>query len=145
MSNGFEQHRSTLPLIAILIGVTPNECEAVTEALYAAGFRIVEVPLNSPSAPESIERLAKQFGDHMLLGAGTVLTTDEVNEIYNSGGKLIVAPNTNIDVIRTSVRLSLTTIPGAATPSEAFAAMTAGADAVKVFPAEMVSPQILAS
>lgn len=145
MPNGFEQHLSTLPLIAILRGVTPNECEAVTEALYAAGFRIVEVPLNSPSALKSIERLAKQFVDQMLVGAGTVLTTDEVNEIYNSGGKLIVAPNTNIDVIRTSVGLNLTTIPGAATPSEAFAAMTAGADAVKVFPAEMVSPQILAS
>ena len=73
MSNGFEQHLSTLPLIAILRGVTPDECEAVTEALYAAGFRIVEVPLNSPSALESIERLAKQFGDQMLVGAGTCL------------------------------------------------------------------------
>ena len=106
---------------------------------------MVEVPLNSPQPLQSIERIAKAFGNQMLIGAGTVLTPDEVTRVNDSGGKLIVAPNTNVDVIGTAIKLGLTCIPGAATPSEAFTAMAAGAHAVKVFPAEMIGPKILAS
>ena len=145
MANALDDYLSELPLIAILRGITPEECEPVAEALFAAGFRMVEVPLNSPQPLQSIERIAKAFGNQMLIGAGTVLTPDEVTQVNDSGGKLIVAPNTNVDVIGTAIKLGLTCIPGAATPSEAFTAMAAGAHAVKVFPAEMIGPKILAS
>ena len=145
MANAFDGYLSELPLIAILRGITPEECELVVDALFAAGFRIVEVPLNSPQPLQSIERIAKTFGNQMLIGAGTVLTPDEVTHVNDSGGELIVAPNTNVDVIGTAINLGLTCIPGAATPSEAFTAMAAGAHAIKVFPAEMIGPKILAS
>ena len=145
MANTFDGYLSELPLIAILRGITPEECELVVDALFAAGFRIVEVPLNSPQPLQSIERIAKTFGNQMLIGAGTVLTPDEVTHVNDSGGELIVAPNTNVDVIGTAINLGLTCIPGAATPSEAFTAMAAGAHAIKVFPAEMIGPKILAS
>ena len=145
MANTLDGYLSELPLMAILRGITPEECEPVVEALFAAGFRMVEVPLNSPQPLQSIERIAKAFGDQMLIGAGTVLTPDEVTHVNDSGGTLIVTPNTNVDVIGPAVKLDLTCIPGAATPSEAFTAMAAGAHAVKVFPAEMIGPKILAS
>ena len=106
---------------------------------------MVEVPLNSPQPLQSIERIAKTFGNQMLIGADTVLTPDEVTHVNDSGGELIVAPNTNVDVIGTAINLGLTCIPGAATPSEAFTAMAAGTHAIKVFPAEMIGPKILAS
>lgn len=145
MANALNDYLSELPLIAILRGITPEECVQVVEAVFAAGFRIVEVPLNSPQPLQSIERIANAFDGQMLIGAGTVLTPDEVMQVHDCGGKLIVAPNTNVGVIGKAIDLGLTCIPGAATPSEAFAAMAAGAHAVKVFPAEMIEPKILAS
>ena len=116
----------------------------MTEVLFAAGFRMVEVPLNSPQALRSIERIAHQFGDGMLVGAGTVLTPDQVRQVHENGGRLIVAPNTNLPVIQAGVEAGMITIPGAATPTEAFASIHAGASAVKVFPAEAIGPQALA-
>ena len=145
MTELLDQYMSELPLVGILRGITPQQSEAVAEALYAAGFRIVEVPLNSPDPLDSIERIAKQFGNDMLVGAGTVLATEQVAQVKDRGARLVVAPNTNVSVIEASVALEMVTIPGAATPSEAFAGIAAGAHAVKVFPAEMITPSILAS
>ena len=145
MTDQLNQYMRELPLIAILRGITPQQSEEVVEALYAAGFRMVEVPLNSPDPMDSIERIAKRFGDDMLIGAGTVLSTAQVTQVRDQGGRLIVSPNTDISVIEASAALEMATIPGAATPSEAFAGIAAGAHAVKVFPAEMITPSILSS
>ena len=145
MTSALDDYLDDIPLIAILRGITPQDCEAVTEALFAAGFRMVEVPLNSPQALRSIERIAHQFGDGMLVGAGTVLTPDQVRQVHENGGRLIVAPNTNLPVIQAGVEAGMITIPGAATPTEAFAGINAGASAVKVFPAEAIAPRVLAS
>ena len=145
MTNLLNQYMSELPLVAILRGITPQQSEDVVEALYGAGFRLVEVPLNSPNPLDSIERIAKQFGDDMLVGAGTVLSSDQVAQVSDRGGRLIVSPNTNISVIEASIARQMVSIPGAATPSEAFASLAAGAHAVKVFPAEMITPSILSS
>ena len=145
MTDQLNQYMRELPLIAILRGITPQQSEEVVEALYAAGFRMVEVPLNSPVPLDSIERIAKQFGDDMLVGAGTVLSTAQVTQVRDRGGRLIVSPNTDISVIEASAALEMVTIPGAATPSEALAGISAGAHAVKVFPAEMITPSILSS
>jgi 2-dehydro-3-deoxyphosphogalactonate aldolase len=134
-----------LPLIAILRGITPDQAEPVAQTLFAAGIRIVEVPLNSPEPLESIQRIAAALGDQMLVGAGTVLDTESVHQVKDHGGQLIVAPNTDPAVIRASSEAGLVTRPGAATPSEAFTALAAGADGIKVFPAEMITPTILAS
>ena len=145
MTSALDDYLDDLPLIAILRGITPEDCEAVTEVLFAAGFRVVEVPLNSPKALRSIERIAHQFGDGMLVGAGTVLTPDQVRQVQENGGRLIVAPNTHLPVIQAGVEAGMITIPGAATPTEAFAGIHAGANAIKIFPAEAISPQVLAS
>lgn len=145
MTNLLNQYMSELPLVAILRGITPQQSEDVVEALYGAGFRLVEVPLNSPNPLDSIERIAKQFGDDMLVGAGTVFSTDQVAQVSDRGGRLIVSPNTNISVIEASIARQMISIPGAATPSEAFTCIAKGAHAVKVFPAEMITPSILSS
>jgi len=131
------------PLIAILRGVRPEEVEAIGEALDHAGIAIVEVPLNSPEPIESIRRLVQRFGTRMLIGAGTVLTTAEVGEVDAFGGRLIVAPNTDPAVIRSAKAHGLIVCPGYATPSEAFAGLHAGADGIKLFPAEASSPAVL--
>jgi 2-dehydro-3-deoxyphosphogalactonate aldolase len=131
------------PLIAIIRGVDPGEVEAIGEAVREAGIRIVEVPLNSPEPLKSIELLAKKFGDSMLVGAGTVLRAEEVVEVRGAGGRLIVSPDTNTDVIAASVEAGLISSPGYFTPSEAFAAIRAGAHALKLFPAEGANPAVL--
>ena len=145
MTSVLNEYLNDLPLIAILRGITPEDCEAVTEALFAAGFRMVEVPLNSPQALRSIQRIAHQFGDVILVGAGTVLAPEQVHQVREKGGRLIVAPNTNLPVIQAGVEAEMVTIPGAATPTEAFAGIQAGASGVKVFPAEAIGQQVLAS
>ena len=124
-----------LPLVAILRGVTPQRVHGVAEALFAAGFRAIEVPLNSPEPLKSIEALAKHFGDRCLTGAGTLLTTQQADQVANAGGKLMVTPNTNPDVIARGVQQGLTVMPGFYTPSEGFAAIAAGAKYLKLFPA----------
>ena len=131
------------PLVAILRGVTPEEVEGIGGALIEAGFTTIEVPLNSPDPLDSIARLARRFGDTALIGAGTVLTIEQVSQVRNAGGRLIVAPNTDVDVIAASVAGGLICAPGYSTPSEAFAAIKLGAHALKLFPAEAASPAVL--
>ena len=131
------------PLVAIIRGVTPDEAVEVGEAIFEAGIRIIEVPLNSPDPVASIERLARRFGDQALVGAGTVLEPDEVARVVAAGGRLIVSPNTNVAVIEATVAAGLVSSPGFFTPSEAFAAVRAGAHALKFFPAEGASPKVV--
>jgi 2-dehydro-3-deoxyphosphogalactonate aldolase len=131
------------PLIAIIRGVTPEEAEAIGDAVQEGGIRIIEVPLNSPDALKSIELLAKKFGDSMLVGAGTVLAARQVQDVKDAGGRIIVSPDTNTEVIATSADAGLVSSPGYFTPSEAFAAIRAGAHALKLFPAEAASPAVL--
>lgn len=131
------------PLVAIIRGVTPDEVEAIGEAIFEGGLRIIEVPLNSPSPLESIGRLAKKFGERMLVGAGTVLDPAEVDRIADVGGRIIVSPDTNVQVITAAANAGLVASPGYFTPSEAFAAIRAGATALKLFPAEGATPAFL--
>ena len=123
------------PMVAILRGVTPDEVVDISEALYEAGIRGIEVPFNSPDPLVSIERLSKHFGDRLVSGAGTVLTPQQVQQVADVGGKIIVSPNTNAAVIRKTVELGLYPAPGFATLSEAFTAIDAGATHLKLFPA----------
>lgn len=132
-----------LPLVAILRGLRPDEALAVGDALLDAGFTLIEVPLNSPDPFDSIARLVKHCGDRALVGAGTVLTTDDVARLADAGGKLSISPNTDTGVIAAAVAAGMTAMPGYFTPSEAFAALGAGASALKLFPAEGASPTVL--
>jgi 2-dehydro-3-deoxyphosphogalactonate aldolase len=132
-----------LPLIAILRGLKPENAEAVGHVLVEAGFRIIEVPLNSPEPFRSIERLAKAMPKNVLIGAGTVLDPEQVNGIRDVGGKLVVMPHADLDVIRRAKEQDLICTPGVATPTEAFAALKAGADAIKIFPAEAITPAVV--
>ncbi len=132
-----------LPLIAILRGLKPENAEAIGHALVEAGFRIIEVPLNSPEPFRSIEILARTMPQNVLVGAGTVLDPQQVNGIRDVGGRLIVMPHADLDVIRRAKEQDLICTPGVATPTEAFAALRAGADAIKIFPAEAVPPAVV--
>ncbi|WP_206860469.1 2-dehydro-3-deoxy-6-phosphogalactonate aldolase [Lysobacter changpingensis] len=132
-----------LPLVAILRGLTPQDALPVGTALFDAGFRALEVPLNSPQPLESIALLAREFGDRALVGAGTVLTPDQVSQVKDAGGKLIVMPHGDTTVVRAAKVAGMVCTPGVATPTEAFAALAAGADALKLFPAEQLPPSVL--
>jgi len=131
------------PLVAILRGVRPEEVEGIGGALIACGFVIIEVPLNSPSAFDSIGRLAKAYGDRALIGAGTVLNPADIPKIKGAGGRLIVMPHGDPAVIRAAKAAGLLCIPGVATPTEAYAALAAGADALKLFPADVMPPAMV--
>jgi len=131
------------PLIAIIRGVTPDEAEAIGDAIYQGGIRIIEVPLNSPDPLRSIALLAERLGERALVGAGTVLSADQVQQVKNAGGRIIVSPDTNVEVIAAAAEAGLVSSPGYFTPSEAFAAIRAGAHALKLFPAEGASPTVL--
>lgn len=131
------------PLIAILRGIRPDECEAIAEVLVLAGFHMIEVPLNSPDPLKSIERLAKAFGETALIGAGTVLSEVDVAKVAAAGGRLVVSPNMDVAVIRGTVARGLVSAPGIATPSEGFAALAAGANILKLFPGDLVTPAVL--
>ncbi len=128
------------PVVAIIRGVRPEEVEAHAQALFDAGVRGVEVPLNSPEPLDSIARLARGFGERMACGAGTVLHAHEVDAVAEAGGRIIVSPNTQVEVIRRAVALGLDPAPGFATASEAFAAIAAGARSLKLFPAVTYGP-----
>ncbi|HWA91046.1 MAG TPA: 2-dehydro-3-deoxy-6-phosphogalactonate aldolase [Rhizomicrobium sp.] len=130
-----EQPLDDVPLVAILRGVTPDRVVEIGEALHEAGIRAIEVPLNSPDPFRSIERLAARLGDICLCGAGTVLSSDQVERARDAGARLIVAPNTDVSVIARAVRHGLVVVPGFATATEAFAAIAAGATRLKLFPA----------
>jgi len=131
------------PLVAIIRGVTPDEADAIGEAIYQAGIRIIEVPLNSPDPLKSIQTLAAKFGDRVLVGAGTVLDPADVGRVHGAGGRIIVSPDTNIAVIEATAAAGLVASPGYFTPSEAFAAIRAGATGLKLFPAEAATPAVL--
>lgn len=131
------------PLIAILRGIRPQEAEPICAVLEEAGLSIVEIPLNSPEPLESIARLARRFGDHMMIGAGTVTDPAQVTEIASAGGKLILTPHSNMSIVRAAKAAGLLAIPGFFNPTEAFAAVHAGADAIKLFPAEVLGPAML--
>ena len=132
-----------LPLIAILRGITPAEAVPVGQALAEAGFRVIEVPLNSPQPLQSIGALARELGDECLIGAGTVMSEAQVAAVADAGGKLIVMPHSEAAVIRAAKSRGLQCAPGIATPTEGFASLAAGADALKLFPAELLSPAVL--
>lgn len=129
-----------LPLIAILRGIRPDEVLAHTQALVDAGFDAIEIPLNSPDWAQSVQLAARAFGDRALIGAGTVLRPEDVDLMFAAGGKLVVTPNTHTPVIRAAVRAGLVTCIGCMTATEAFAALDAGAQALKIFPAGALGP-----
>ncbi len=138
----FQSAMRELPLVAILRGLKPSEAPAIGDALVEAGFRLLEVPLNSPQPLDSIALLRKRFPD-ALVGAGTVLKAQEVRDVAAAGGELIVAPNFNREVVVETVKLGMVSLPGIMTPTEAFAALDAGAHGLKLFPAELASPAVV--
>ena len=140
---GVRPYLTPLPLVAVLRGITPGEVIGVGAALVENGFRILEVPLNSPDPFDSIAALAREFGGLCLTGAGTVLRVADVARVADAGGRLIVMPHCDVAIIREAKRLGLACLPGVATPTEAFAALDAGADGLKMFPAEQLSPSVL--
>jgi 2-dehydro-3-deoxyphosphogalactonate aldolase len=131
----FDVALAACPIVAILRGLTPDRAIAVVDVLFDAGIRAVEVPLNSPNPLKSIEAIAKKFGDSMLVGAGTVLTSEQVAEVADVGGRLIVSPNVDPSVIQEAIARGLVSAPGFATATEAFLALKNGAHALKLFPA----------
>jgi 2-dehydro-3-deoxyphosphogalactonate aldolase len=134
---------SPLPLIAILRGVAPDEVVPIGRALRDAGFRVIEVPLNSPQPLESIRRLCAGLDEDCLIGAGTVMTAQQVSDVVNAGGRLIVMPHSDPAVIRAAKAAGLSCAPGVATPTEGFAALANGADVLKLFPAEQIAPSVV--
>ena len=139
----FDAYLSEMPLIAILRGVTPEAVAGVGTILRRHGFRIIEVPLNSPDPLRSIEILAQEFAGEAMIGAGTVLDEADVGRIKDAGGGLIISPNCNPSVIAAAKQHEMISVPGVATPSEAFVALRSGADAIKAFPAEAIPPVVL--
>lgn len=149
LEHQWQQCVSALPLIAILRGLQPTEALQVGEVLIEAGFGIIEVPLNSPDPLQSITALATAFGKDAVIGAGTVLTGEQVEQTINAGGQLIVAPDLNEEVAACVAKMAASSgaiyCPGVATPSEAFRAIRLGAKGLKLFPAEMITPSVVKS
>lgn len=139
----FRRHFTVCPLIAILRGISPEEAEAIGEALVEAGIRIIEVPLNSPRPFASIAKLRVHLGDRALVGAGTVLDHRHLSRVAEAGGQIVVSPNVDPAVIRATVEAGLVSAPGYFTPTEAFAALANGAHALKLFPAEAAGPAVV--
>jgi len=143
--NTWETALADNPLIAILRGLKPECAIEIADVLVQAGFRIIEVPLNSPEPLLSINRIVDKYADKVVIGAGTVLTSKDVSDVVDTGGQLIVSPNLNPQVGAKALELGVKWCPGVATPSEAFAALELGADMLKFFPAEIISPKALAA
>jgi len=139
----YDGHFAQCPLIAIIRGVTPDEAVDIGGALIDGGIRIIEVPLNSPEPLKSIERLASRFGEQASVGAGTVLNPEQVQQVRDAGGQLIVSPNMNPAVIRATAEAGMVSCPGIFTPTEAFTAIEAGAHTLKLFPAEAATPKVV--
>lgn len=138
----FEAAMRELPLVAILRGLTPPEAADVGDAIVESGFRLLEVPLNSPKPYASITLMRTRFPE-ALVGAGTVLDVQQVRYVHSAGGELIVSPNFNAEVVAEAVRLGMVCLPGVMTPTEAFGALAAGATGLKLFPAELASPAVV--
>jgi 2-dehydro-3-deoxyphosphogalactonate aldolase len=143
MAIDLETAMAALPLVAILRGLTADEAPAVGAALVEAGFRIIEVPLNSPDPLRSLETLADRFGDDALIGAGTVMSPEAARQTADAGGRLVVMPHSDAAVIRAAKEAGAWCLPGVATPTEGFAALAAGADALKLFPGEALPPNVV--
>lgn len=143
MNLSLSTYLSSIPLIAILRGIQSSECVDIARTIYDAGFRCIEIPLNSPDAIASIALLVQNLPKDCLIGAGTVMTPDQVAAVHQAGGRLIVMPHADTAVIRAAKALSMLCTPGVATLTEAFAALHAGADALKLFPSESVPPSVL--
>jgi len=139
----FDEAFASCSLVAILRGVRPDEVEGIGDALVDAGFTLIEVPMNSPEPLDSIARLARRFAGRAVVGAGTVLRSEDVEAVRAAGGTMIISPNANPAVIAASAAAGLVSLPGTSTPTEAFAALDAGATALKLFPAEGSSPNVL--
>lgn len=139
----FESALESLPLIAILRGLKPQEAEGIGAALYAAGFRLIEVPLNSPEPFRSIEIMRRSLAPDAIVGAGTVLEVADVERLADLGADLVVMPHADVAVIKATKARGMISTPGVTTPTEAFAALKAGADALKLFPAELISPVVV--
>jgi 2-dehydro-3-deoxyphosphogalactonate aldolase len=136
-------HLDRCPLVAVIRGVTPDEAEGIARAIFDAGIRIIEVPLNSPDPLLSIERMAASLGHEALIGAGTVIHPSQVEQVKQVGGRLIVSPHTDPEVIRATVANGMVAAPGFFTPSEGFQAIAAGAHALKFFPSEAANPAVV--
>lgn len=143
MSEMLRRYLQEMPLIAILRGLAPEQALDIGHALVDAGFRILEVPLNSPRPLESIAKLAEAFGGRALVGAGTVLQRNDVRRVQDAGGGLIVMPHGDPSIVAEAKQRGLICTPGVATPTEGFAALAAGADALKLFPAEAIPPPVV--
>lgn len=130
-----------LPLVAILRGITPSEVLDYAKVLIDIGYRVIEVPLNSPDALKSIKLLSDEYADIAIIGAGTVVTKDEVDQVIKAGGRIIISPHSDVELIRFSKLKGLYCVPGFYTPTEGFAALHAGADALKFFPADTAGPK----
>ena len=139
----FGRAMADLPLVAILRGITEAEIEATGDILVEAGFRLIEIPLTSPNAFASIGRLVKRVGPNIVVGAGTVRTPAQLQQLVDRGGRLMVTPHGDVALIRAAKALGLYALPGVATPTEGFAAIDAGADGLKIFPADTLSPSTL--
>lgn len=145
MDNSFFVNFNKMPLVGIFRGIRPEESEAIVGAAIENGITIAEVPLNSPDPLVSIELLAKRFGDDVTIGAGTVTTVEDVIAVANAGGRVVVTPYARRAVVEKAVEIGLAAVPGALTPTEIAEMYDCGADAVKVFPADMVSPKMLSA
>ena len=143
MSARFDEAMTSLPLVAILRGVKPGDAAAALEALVGAGFRLIEIPLNSPEPLVSIALMRRLAPPEVFIGAGTVLSVEDVAAVAEAGGDLIVSPNMDVEVSRAAKARGLVALPGVATPTEAVAALKAGADGLKAFPAEMIPPAVV--
>jgi 2-dehydro-3-deoxyphosphogalactonate aldolase len=143
MVNALSTYLVPLPIIAVLRGITPEEIPTIAPALVAEGLRMLEVPLNSPRPFDSIRALAAAVGERCLVGAGTVMTVADVTRVHAAGGRLIVMPHADVAIIREAKAQRLVCVPGVATPTEAFAALSAGADGLKMFPADQLPPAAL--
>ena len=143
MNDGLNSWLNGLPLIAILRGIHPDECVDIGRNLCKIGFRLLEIPLNSPEPFKSIQKLSLNLKGKAIIGAGTILQKKQLELLRDSGGKFAVMPHVDLDLIRKAKDLDLVCIPGVSSPSEAFSALDAGADALKVFPAELIVPKVL--